>query len=158
VNRALTIMELLLALALLSVLTVALRASADTAAALAWESAALATLDLVSDDLSTGDVALQGPAASARVEVTPRGLRIRFRETASAPECLVHAYRVDADTRSLYRYDVRGTDRAEQPRSGRLLLGDVRAFEPTIDPDSRTLTITLTSVAGRTQTRTCSIR
>jgi len=166
VNRALTIVELLLALALLSVLTVAgvswarlaLRAGFDTADTLAWESAAHATLDLISDDLTTGDIALQGAAGGPRVEVTPTELRIRARLAASGSEPLVRIYRLDPESQTLDRIEVGGAGRADRSLRGRLLLGNIRTFGRTIDPDFRTLTVTITNVAGRTESRTYFLR
>jgi prepilin-type N-terminal cleavage/methylation domain-containing protein len=166
VKRAFTIVEVLLALALLGVLTVAgvswaqmaLRAGAETGAVLGWRSAAEAALDLIADDLTTGDTALRGLDGGLRIQVVAQDLRIVERDGAAGSEPLLLVYHLDPDSRAITRAEVAPRARAAGRAPGRLVLGEVGGFERTVAPDSRSLRITITHTDGKTAAREYPLR
>ena len=108
-RRGLTMVELLLAVSLLTPITLAIaawtqvaaRASASAAEPMRWRAAAEAALQLIHDDLVTGDFA-EGPtdpsSHESHVEVDDGSLRIRTRAVGS--EVIIgpslHRYILDA--------------------------------------------------------------
>ncbi|MCH8342417.1 MAG: hypothetical protein IH983_00330 [Planctomycetes bacterium] len=170
-RRGLTMIELLLAVSLLTPITLAIaawtqvaaRASASAAEPMRWRAAAEAALQLIHDDLVTGDFA-EGPTDSSsqesRVEVVDGMLRIRTRATpgswtapAPAPGTVTgpatHHYIFDAFSGEL-RLRQRSAHGAQSTRP---LLDRVRQWRCEIDHEHNLLTIAVTSIQGRNVAR-----
>lgn len=161
-RRGLTMVELLLALSLLTGIMVAIaswtqvtaRASTAVAGPLHWRSAARAVLQLIHDDLVSGDFGEpkgRRPNQKARVEVVGDVLRIRTRLVGLRDHAgpVAHEYRFEASSG-----EVRLGQRSGQGRSStRLLLDQVHAWQATFDDENRVLTVTITSTGGTTAKR-----
>lgn len=164
-KRALTLVETLLALAILSAvtgalvswLTIASDTSAVAGGTASWEIAARRALNLVAEDLQTFDQPRPAPASGSetgsqprprnedrsdepRIKVEPSGsqLMIRTRNGANGAE---HSGRYEFDGRRLLR-------------DGVLILDDTAAFECDLDEEGRILRVTITcAVDDRAITR-----
>lgn len=166
-RRGLTMVELLLAVSLLTPITLAIaawtqvaaRASASAAEPMRWRAAAEAALQLIHDDLVTGDFS-EGPtdpsSHESHVEVVDGMLRIRTRATPgswTAPGNVTgpatHGYIFDA-----YSGELRLRQRkAHGEQSIRPLLNRVRRWQCEIDHEHNLLTIAVTSIQGRNVAR-----
>ncbi len=154
-RRGLTMLELLLALSLLSAILlataswtqVAARASADATYPVRWQAAAEAVFQLIHDDLVTGDFPDTQRGRSiqnARVAVVNGALRIRTRavgHTGDVTGRAIHRYAFDALSRQL-RLDQRT---ATGGRSSRPLLDRVQEWQCLVDEEQNLLTVTITS-------------
>lgn len=159
-RRALTMIELLLALCLLSAVLLAAgswvhicsRTASAAAEPLKWESAAGAVLEQVQDDLLIGDYDKSG----ARVELDGGVLQVRTRATAAGDilGTVIHRYRFEPSAREL-RLEERDYNGSQRSRR---LMSDVAGWEVDIDDESRQLTITMTSSNERTTTRSYRLR
>ena len=171
-RRGLTMVELLLAVSLLTPITLAIaawtqvaaRASAVAAEPMRWRAAAEAALQLIHDDLVTGDFAggFSGPQSGGRsdqkprVEVVDGTLRIRTRATPgswTAPGGVTgpatHSYIFDA-----FSGELRLRQRtAHGEQRTRPLLDRVRQWQCEIDQEHNLLTIVITSIQGRNVAR-----
>ncbi|MCH8166198.1 MAG: prepilin-type N-terminal cleavage/methylation domain-containing protein [Planctomycetes bacterium] len=154
-RRGLTMVELLLALSLLSAILlataswtqVAARTTADSIYPVRWRAAAQAVLQLIHDDLVTGDFTDTQRGRrnqNARVAVVNGALRIRTRaigHTGDVTGLAIHRYAFDAYSGQL-RLDqqtVTGT------RYTRPLLDQVQEWQCVIDEEQNLLTVTITS-------------
>ncbi len=154
-RRGLTMLELLLALSLLSAIMlataswtqVAARASADAIYPVRWRAAAEAVLQLIHDDLVTGDFTDTQRGRrnqNARVEVVDGAIRIRTRavgNTGDVTGLAIHRYAFDAFSGQL-QLDQR-TVTGE--RYTRPLLDHVQEWQCVIDEEQNLLTVTITS-------------
>ena len=156
-KRGLTLIELLMALSLLSMLMIAVaswvqttaRTTVEFAEPLQWNSAAEAVMQLIHDDLTLGDFELsskmQRPAKAARIRVDEEELSIKTRDRGE----IVHAYGRDAHTGELSLFSTDQQNRTIK----RLLLGQVSRFECTHNEDKDVLTVAIESEAGRLVSR-----
>ncbi|MEW6741427.1 MAG: prepilin-type N-terminal cleavage/methylation domain-containing protein [Planctomycetota bacterium] len=147
-TRGLTLIELLLALSLLSAILLATfswteitgRALADGGRKARWERAAIALLQVIHDDLACGDFLEEEREASPtkeRISVGEGTLRVVTR-TGGLP--IERQY-------SFVKRDAAVT--VEEPGSrARALLGEVASFEVTIDEDASVIDINITSLSG----------
>lgn len=150
-RRALTIIELLLALSLLSTLLIATaswlqvsaRSTTELAAPAQWNAIAQRVLELIHDDLAVGDFLPKNSQADAekpKVSLIDRHLRIATRDGGAA----YHEYVLDHSTKRLVLRIVpegAGT-------TNRTLLGGVEQCEYELDQKSRTLTVKIASTTG----------
>ncbi len=146
--------ELLLALSLLTAILlataswtqVAARASADTTYPVRWRAAAEAVLQLIHDDLVTGDFTDTQRGRrdqNARVAVVDGALRIRTRavgHTVDVTGRAIHRYAFDAFSGQL-RLDQRTVTGT---RYARPLLDHVQEWQCVIDEEQKLLTVTIT--------------
>jgi prepilin-type N-terminal cleavage/methylation domain-containing protein len=144
-RRGLTLLEVLLALALLAGLLIGVaawvgstaRASHDVRAPLGWHGAAERVLQLVADDIATGDFV----GGTPRMGIIERGLSISTRETLIAdrrgPATHRYVYLPQSD-RLVLRV------RAGAFSTERVLLEGVEAFSCLRDEEANHVTITLT--------------
>ncbi len=156
-----TILELLLALALLGALCSLLtswlvtvsRLSADRGPRLEWRSAALRILDGIEDDLACDDFepANRGSKEQPRVEVVePSRVRIRTRSSSiqmpDSPCPATHEYRFDRMTSTL----ILSISAVSQRTSiaDRPLISRVADWTVELDEEQRVLTITIRSEHG----------
>ena len=168
-NRGLTLIELLVALALLSSVALAavawtqtaLRTGAASAERLRWETSALAHFALVADALACGDSpADEQPRVVAEGTAT---VAIRRRETSRPGQYQWHVMTFDPRSAT-----VRLTQRvsaaqdisfaepsypAQSEAPARILIRHVGGCSWTLDTSRRILTIRLESTAGHTMTR-----
>ena len=151
-TRGMTLVELLLALSLLSALFLAsawwLREGADIRAAaepaLRWETSAHALLQRIHDDVVTGDFART--QRKPHVEVTaPNVLRVRARKTTRSEREDVHEYAFSRARSAVLRRRRLAPDVA--------LLQDVREFGCGIDAETNILTVRIRSADGRQAAR-----
>ncbi|MCC6910309.1 MAG: prepilin-type N-terminal cleavage/methylation domain-containing protein [Phycisphaerales bacterium] len=165
-RRGMTILELLLALALLGVLcslltswlvTVA-RLSAERGPRLEWRSAAMRVLDGIGDDLACGDFEATARNAKLRPRVEaqePARLRIRTRSTSTqSPDNAgpgIHEYRFDRTAQSL-AVAITSTARSTSPVNRQLLSG-VADWQVQLDEEDRVLSVTIVSRHGDTLSR-----
>ena len=156
-RRGLTMIEVLVALGLLSALVLTLTswiATTARAGALAepmrWRVAAEAVLQLIHDDLTTGDFLSEQQRRRSRhprVMVENSSLRIDTRASSSGGGGgpTIHRYELDTRTSEL--------GRTNEPKGGRhttrLLLDDVRNWNCRIDEERTMLTVSITSDAGQ---------
>ena len=154
-RRGLTMIEVLVALGLLSALVFTLTSWIQTTAragALAepvrWSVAAEAVLQLIHDDLMTGDSLTEQPRRRRRhprVMVENSSLRIDTRASSWGGGPTVHHYALDAFTGELTR--------THGPRLGRkttrLLLDKVDTWHCAQDEERTMLTVIITSDAGQ---------
>ncbi|MCC6909703.1 MAG: hypothetical protein IT430_17340 [Phycisphaerales bacterium] len=161
-----TILELLLALALLGTLCSLLtswlvtvsRLSAEEGPRLAWRSAAMRVLDGIGDELVCGDfeaVAHNGKP-KPRVEVLePARLRIRTRSTLTQSRdntgSGIHEYRFDRTAETL-AVAITSTARSTSPVD-RQLLGGVADWRVQLDEPQHILTLTIVSRYGDSLSR-----
>lgn len=160
-RRGMSILELLIALALLGALCSLLtswlvtvsRLSADRGPRLEWRSAALRILDSIEDDLACGDFepGARNSASRPRVEVLePSRLRIRTRSTSTqapnSPGPAIHEYRFDQVARTLFL----SVSSSSGPTSSedRALAGAVADWMVNLDDEQRVVTITIQSDRG----------
>lgn len=161
-----TILELLLALALLGILCSLLtswlvtvsRLSAERGPRLEWRSAAMRVLDAIEDDLVCGDfeAAARNGKPKPRVEVLePARLRIRTRSTSTqSPDNAgpgIHEYRFDRTAETL-AVAITSTARSAPPVDRRLL-GGVTEWQVELDEEHRVLSVTIVSGDGDTLSR-----
>ena len=156
-RRGLTMIEVLVALGLLSALVLTLTSWIQTTARagtlaepMRWRVATEAVLQLIHDDLMTGDFLSEQPRRrrrQPRVIVEDGSLRIRTRAVQGGDEIgpTVHRYELDALTREL--------GRSNEPKRGRhttrLLLDDVRNWSCRIDEERTMLIVSITSDTGQ---------
>ncbi len=157
--RGMTMLELLMALAILSALVLTLAAwtrvagdlSAASAAEMRWRHAAEAVLALVHDDLAAGD--LQGDQDQERVEIKDTVLRISTRPTTEGDirgrGLVRHRYLLDPLSARLALESM--TDRDE--RRTRPLIDGVGGWVCEIDEERSVLRVTIESVEGTALTR-----
>ncbi len=165
-RRGMTILELLLALALLGALCSLLtswlvtvsRLSAEHGPRLEWRSAAMRVLDGIGDDLACGDfeAAARNAKAKPRVEVLePARLRIRTRSTLTqSPDNAgsgIHEYRFDRTAETL-AVTITSTRRLTS-ETDRQLLGSVADWRIQLDEQQHILTVMLVSRHGDTLSR-----
>ncbi len=165
-RRGMTILELLLALALLGVLCALLtswlvtvsRLSAEHGPRMEWRSAAARVLDGIADDLTCADfeIADRRLKILPRVEVLePSRLRIRTRSTTTQPPGnpgpATHEFRFDriAETVSV---TITSTSRSTSPEVRRLL-SSVADWQVELDEEQRVLSVTIVSHQGDTSNR-----
>lgn len=153
-RRGLTMIEVLVALGLLSALVFTLTSWIQTTARAStlaepvrWRVAAEAVLQLIHDDLMTGDFLSEQPRRRnrhPRVMVEDGSLHIVTRASSGGGGTTVHHYALDAFTGELTR--------THGPKLGRhttrLLLDDVRNWNCRIDEERTMLTVSITSGAG----------
>ena len=156
-RRGLTMIEVLVALGLLSALVLTLTSWIQTTARastlaepLRWRVAAEAVLQLIHDDLMTGDFLTEQQRRrnrQPRVMVENGSLRIRTRAVQGGDETgpTVHRYELDALTSELGRTNEPKRGR----RTARLLLDDVDSFNCRIDEERTILTVSITFGAGQ---------
>jgi len=161
-RRAMTLLETLLALALLASLAAACvmlvqagaRHAAPIAAAREWDLSARALLAQIHDDLAVGD-ATAGPS-NGKVHLDADTLSIESRralpkaDRASGIATLAH-YRFDAPTATLL-HAVRGGPPAAP------VLGDLADFAASVSPDGRTLSVRLRRRGGDPLERSFPLR
>jgi len=160
-RRGLTILESLLALALLGALCSLLtswlvtvsRLSVDRGPRLEWRSAALRILDGIGDDLSCGDFQStdRKPKSPPRVEVLESSrLRIVTRRSATpasdSPGPAIHEYRLDAMARTLILSI--SSLAPSTSTSDRPLATAVADWRVDLDERQRVLTVTIESRHG----------
>ncbi len=161
-RRGLTMVELLLAVSLLTPITLAIaawtqvaaRASASAAEPMRWQAAASAVLQLIHDDLIIGDFA-EGPtdrsSQQSHVEVVDGALHIRTRTVGS--EVIIgpslHRYILDAFSGQLRL----GQQTLDGKLSTRPLLDRVQEWQCIIDEEQDLLIATITSRDGSVVTR-----
>ena len=160
-RRGLTMIEVLVALGLLSALMLTVTSWIQTTARastlaepMRWRVAAEAVLQLIHDELMTGDFLTEQQRhrnRHPRVMVENGSLRIHTREVQGGDETgpTIHRYELDARTHEL------GT--SNEPKRGRhktrLLLDDVGRFDCRIDEEGTILTVSITSGAGQSSQR-----
>lgn len=148
-RRGLTMVELLLALALLAGLMVAVASwtqiaglsGSELARPMRWRVAAEAVLQLIHDDLVTGDFADEEAASSPRVRVADDALSIDSREASIGP--VVCQYVLDTYSGRLLRR-LPGSGH----RSDRVLIDEVTRFACEIDEEQTELHIEIASRDG----------
>ena len=156
-RRGLTMIEVLVALGLLSALVLTLTSWIQTTAragALAepvrWRVAAEAVLQLIHDDLMTGDFLTEQQRRRSRhprVTAENGSLHIRTRAVQGGDETgtTIHRYELDTRTSEL--------GRTNEPKRGRhttrLLLDDVGSFNCRIDEERTMLTVSISSGANQ---------
>ncbi len=156
-KRGLTMIELLLALSLLTMVMLAVaswtqvtaQASATAAGPARWQAAAGAVLQLVHDDLATGDFGTNSPGT--RVAVIDGVLQIRTRAGASSDLVgpVTHHYKFDP-----HAHEVQLEQRkASGQRRTHLLLDGVDEWQCEIDDERGILTVAITSSKGLTVAR-----
>ena len=160
-RRGLTILELLLALALLSALCSLLtswlvtvsKLSAEHGPRLEWQSAALRILDTIEDDLVCGDfetVDRRRPETPRIEVVEPSRLRIVTRSTSTqtpgSPGPAIHEYRFDRASGTLFL----SISSSAQPGSieDRPLTTEVADWIVELDEEERVLVVTIASRHG----------
>ena len=152
-RRGLTMIEVLVALGLLSTLMLTVTSWIQTtvrastlAEPMRWGVAAEAVLQLIHDDLMTGDFEAEQQrrrSRQPRVMVENGSLRIRTRTVQGGDETgpTIHRYKRDTLTTEL--------GRTNEPKRGRhttrLLLDDVASFNCRIDEQRTILTVSITS-------------
>lgn len=159
-RRALTMIELLLALGLLSMVIAAVtswtqsmaRATATLAEPARWHTAAEAVLDLFHDDMMSGDFERKKSRyepGKPRVETSSNQLEINTRSGGVSH----HSYRRDPIRRQLLLVQ---TDHAGRQQT-RLLLDQVGGWECMIDQIKEILTVSIQSIGGQTVTRSFAL-
>ena len=146
-RRGLTIIELLLALSLLTVIMLAVASWTQTTASATakaaepgrWRAAGEAVLQLIHDDLAIGDFGTndQGP----RVKIIDGDLQIRTRAAPASGfvGSITHRYEYHAPSHELALEQLRPDGR----RHTRLLVDRVDRWKCEIDDEQRVLTITI---------------
>lgn len=166
-TRALTMVETLVALALLSALLMALaawtqvtaRATTEQEAPLRWLAGAEAVLALIEDDLACGDFPRKPrrreEQREPRVTAAEGSLTIRTRtsDPGAAPGPSTHVYRHE---RSESRLDVQQTD-AQRQNSVRPLLDGVAAWQCVVNEKEKTVEVTIVGEDAATLTRRWSL-
>ncbi len=156
-----TILELLLAVALLGALCSLLtswlgtvsRLSAERGPRMEWRSAALRILDAIEDDLTCGDFQPVDSKSKSppRVEVLePSRLRIATRNSATlaldSPGPAIHEYRLDAVAQTLF-LSISSTAHSTSTVD-RSLATAVADWTVALDEEERVLTVTIESRYG----------
>lgn len=167
-SRGHTLLELMVALALLVSLAVgavgwtqtALRAGDAASKRLRWEAAARATLDLIGDDLATGDFPIARPDGHEVLRVFAQGneLSIRARKHAETDAASWRVFLFDEKLSSLSvgtRISAwsNPAPSGAAPMNSRPLLSNVALATWTIDAQSRTLAVRVESTWGQAMTR-----
>lgn len=154
-RRALTLMEILLSLAILSAMMLAALGwmrtagtiTTDVSRTLRWETSANAALQVIHDDLTVGDFELTRPgqndAQAGRVRIESNDLII---ETRAKGKPVSQRYNLDRETQRIRR----------SGNSDRVLLIDVTDFECELNEDDGTLTVSIES-HDRTAMRTFTL-
>lgn len=148
-KRGLTMVELLLALILLSAvmtgaatwMQLAARSAASSAQSCRAANTAQAAMRLVQLDLTQGDFQLAGHAESSppRVQCELHNLKIKTRALAGGPA--THEFRFDEGNGELTLIEhVPSTSHAREPR---VLLRHVQAFDCRLESDVRELSVSL---------------
>lgn len=165
-RRGMTILEVLLSLVLLGALASMLtswlvtisRASAEHGSRMQWRSAARGALDLIEDDLTTGDfeIGAQGHLAQPQVVVVePSRLRIRTRSTwthsPQAPGPAIHEYLFDPMA-GVLMLSISSNSSAMSPWR-RSLVTSVTAWEVDSNEEQRILSIRIESSSGEAMSR-----
>lgn len=161
-RRALTLVELLVALGLLTVVVVATgswlqisgRSTSVAQTTTGFESAAGAVLRLIEEDIAVGDFPKRSQRGrsqqSERVTVDGRALRIQSRTAGEAVSC---TYELQSYPSQLRRSERDSTGRT----SHRLLMADIADWRIDLsDKDAdgnRALTVELEAIDGRTLSR-----
>lgn len=151
-RRGLTMIELLVSLGILSAVmlaTVAWIQSTSQAVSFAqpmrFRAAAQAVLQLIHDDLRTGDFdsARSGRTTQPKVDVDNGALQLRTRALSSRKIAgpVIHRYTLDRLTGELQLHEENGVGR----QATRLLLDQVRQWELAIAEDNSVLTVSITS-------------
>lgn len=152
-RRALTLIEMLLALSLLSAIVMASAAWTQTAGHLSrtveparLRSASYAVLDLIHDDIASGDVPLtvNGQAPPARVEIDGGTLRVTTRIPGAGS--VIHQYGFDRQTGKLELLERPSNPNAHERR--RPLLTRVKSFECVLDKQKFSLTVKIETHHG----------
>jgi type II secretory pathway component PulJ len=146
--------EMLLALALLSALIVAITGWTSIAAAtgtrairpLHREAAALRVLQLIATDIAVGDWDLDDEDEKPRIEISPNKLTIETRTRRSGS--VIHAYIYRNEEQELMLIEQHDTETAE-----RLLVDRVEHFDPALDEESGLLTVAISIEDGHEITR-----
>ena len=146
-RRGLTMLELLVAVSLLAMLMlgvaswiqVTARAGAAGSEPGRWRGAAQAVLQLIHDDLVTGDLGAAG--REKPVEIVDRVLvvRTRVRVSDDAVGPIAHRYKFDTSSNTLKLEQRLANGR----RTTRPLLDDVGEWKCSIDDQRTTLTVTI---------------
>ncbi|MCB9844658.1 MAG: prepilin-type N-terminal cleavage/methylation domain-containing protein [Phycisphaeraceae bacterium] len=160
-RSGLTLIELLLSLALtslvawaaFSVSSHAARVDEESRAALDWEHAAELVLDSIAEDILAGDFDHR-PDAEARLRLTAEGLSIRTRDGAP----LIREYLFDRDAMSLRIVALPIEDPRPGLARGGPALECVSRFAADLDDDASLLRITLESASGGCAERSLRIR
>ena len=165
-RRGMTILELMLALALLGVLCSLLtswlvtvsRLSAEQGPRIEWRSAAARVLDGIADDLTCADFEMADRRSKSlpRVEILePSRLRIRTRSTPTQspeqPGPAVHEFRFDRNGETV-SVTINSTGRSMSPEVRHLVSG-VADWRVELDEEQRTLSVTIVSHQGETLAR-----
>lgn len=161
-RRGMTILEMLLALALLgavctlltSWLTTIARFGATHGPCMEWRSAAVQALRAMEDDLACGDFEPpeRGRAVKPRVEIVEgRVLRLATRSTSAYdpahPGAAIHEYRLEESTRILL-IGIGGSEGRSDRRVERSLLCDVAQLDFELDEEKGVLTVTIRARSG----------
>lgn len=162
----LTLLELLLAVALLGAIVTgtswylftASRRSVEVAALVGERSGLRALFAAIDRDLVVGDADMSAvDGASGRVKVTAEGLRIATRSAVSSAGAVLRDYTFERQTaavRSVERaLDEGASARGGAPDQAETVLGGVVEFKPTIDPTGRTLALEVRFASGRSAAR-----
>lgn len=165
-RSGMTILELLLALALLGALSALLtswvvtisRLSSEHGPRVEWRSAAERVMGVIEDDLACGDFQMQDRKTSkkSRIEVLePSRLRIATRTTSegiSAPAGpATHEFRFDRSSGMLRLSVASGTQSGST--TARPLLNDVADWSVELNEKERILSVTIQSQSGDKITR-----
>lgn len=151
-RRALTMIEMLLSLSLLSLLMLAVAAWTQTTARASvaytepqrWQLAAQAVLQLVHDDLVTGDYQRRqasGAQENARVKIESSTLSITTRDAGRE---IVRDYKFDPMRRQLELTCTHG----QGLQRIRLVLTQVDQWQPVIDEDQHVLSVAIKPLVG----------
>ena len=168
-RRAMTMIELLLAVSLLTLITLAASSwtgiashlASDTASGDRWRESARAVLLRIDEDLlvgdfqerqNGGDLRLAGPG---RIRVAPNLIEIMTRDhgrQSSLEEPAIHGYTLDPLKNRLHLEIKTKSERFNRP-----LLDEVSEFTSDVDPKAKTLTVALVSIHGEHTSRRFAI-
>ncbi len=160
-RRAMTMIELLLALSLLSGFMAAViswtqiagNAGSRLTQSLIERNVAQTVLQLIHDDLVTGDFAKPDPRTEARprVRVRQNTLTIETRSPSIGP--ITHEYRFGLIAQNLSRFERSESGRIEHP-----LLTGIAQFDCELYEETKELSVTLAIGNGPTLTRRYSLK
>jgi len=162
-RRGLTMIELLVALGLLSAVMLAVvswtqvmaQTSQHATGPVRWRSAAEAVLRLIHDDLVSGDLVAarkRGTRDKPRIQIVDGVLQINTRavDPAGTSGPVVHRYALEVSSRALRREQ----RTLQGPPSSRLLLDDVLEWQCAVDEEEQVLRVSVTSQDQITVART----
>lgn len=158
-KRALTLVETLLALAILSAvtgalvswLTIASDTSAVAGGTASWEIAARRALNLVAEDLQTFDQPRLETGSQPRPRNDDRSDEPRIKIEPSGSRLMIRTRNGIDGTEHVASYELGGH---KLLRDGALILNDTAAFGCDLDEEARILRVTITcAVDGRALTR-----